>query len=643
MKAFVEGLGMGYDTRSVVPRTRDQVNAVGKLTFNVNRSNKLNLTYLFDDDNDVNKNVGGSFAADHGFDDINSSYFATASLTSLIGPRTVNELRINRSIQRLFRSIPASSRFLPFLNFPSVAIGTDGGSTPQGRVQRNWIIANTTTYHFSNHTLKWGGEMNLVRAPQVTNENFNGAYRFPRDEAPFVPDRYTAGFNLQFARGESPNPTYTKIQRDMNVGALFANDTWRIRPHLTFNMGLRYDLRSLRGNLGGPDAFEQPGFSRNHPEDVWVNVALGPAGAMGVKYWRPAPNTQDLSPRVGFAWDVLGTGKAAIRASYGIFHDRITTLSLRTAVNGYNGLNVQSVEVANPGFFPLVPNAASLPAAAISVSNVPAPKADTPYTQQSSAGFQYAVSPGIALSADFVHLLGLNFQMIRNVNAPLPLALTGGARVCPFRDALRAKGYPECFQMQMQNDQSDRIHLNALALRLERRFSNRLGFLLGYMLGSVKTWSTGTFGNVPTDANEKFKELDFGPYDNDVRHRFTSNVVYQLPYRINIGAIVTANSAAPYNHTTGRDDNLDFVSNDRPPGVRFNDLRGDPFFSTDLRVSKKFFLDETKNVEVIWEMFNLFNTANLTDFNGNERAVTFRQARAALPPFQGQFGLRFTF
>jgi hypothetical protein len=280
---------------------------------------------------------------------------------------------------------------------------------------------------------------------------------------------------------------------------------------------------------------------------------------------------------------------------------------------------------------------------AISVSNVPAPKADTPYTQQSSAGLEYAVSPGVAVSADFVHILGLNFQMIRNVNAPLPLALTGGSRVCPFRDALRAKGYAECFQMLMQNDQSDRIHVNALALRLERRFSNRLGFLLGYTLGSVKTWSTGTFGNIPTDANEKFKELDFGPSDNDVRHRFTSNVVYQLPYGINVGAIVTANSRAPYNHTTGTDNNLDFNTNDRPAGVRFNALRGASFLSTDLRLTKKFFLHETKDVEVLWEMFNVFNTANLADFNGNERATTFRQARSALPPFQGQLGLRFTF
>jgi len=644
VKAFVDGLNMGYDTRSVVPRTREQLNALGKITANLGRSHRLDGIYLYDDDDDVNKNVGGSRAADGGFDDLNSSHFATVSLTSHVGGATVNEFRINRSVQRLFRSMTASARFLPMLDFPTVDIGLDGASTPQGRTQRNWVVANTTSHQWGRHFFKWGGEANLVRAPVLSNENFNGAYRFPRDEGPFVPDRYVSSFNLQYARGESPDPISTTMDRDMNMFALFANDMWRIRPTLTLNLGLRYDLRTFEGGLGGPDAFAQPGFSRDRPEDVWLQVALGPAGALGVRPWRPVPNdTLDLSPRVGFAWDVLGRGKAAVRGSYGIFHDRISSVGLRGAVGSYNGLNIQGVELANPTFFPAVPNAATLPSSAITTTTVPSPLAQTPYTQQSSIGFEYALSPRLTVSADFVHLLGLNFQMIRNVNAPLPLDQTGGRRVCPFGLVLRANGLPDCFQMQMQHDMSNRIHLNALTMRVERRFSDRLGFLLGYTLGNVETWSTGLFGTVPTDSNEKFKPLDFGPSDNDVRHRLTGNVMYELPFRINVAAIVTANSAAPYNHTTGRDDNLDFVLNDRPAGVRFNALRGDGYFNTDLRVSRRIFIDRTRNVELMGEVFNVFNNVNLADFNGNERAATFRQARAALPPLQAQLGVRFTF
>jgi hypothetical protein len=644
VKAFVDSLNMAYDTRSVVPRTREQANALGKITGNLSRAHRLDLIYLYDDDNDVNKNVGGSRAADNGFDDLNSSYFATVSLTSYLGGAAVNELRVNRSIQRLFRSMTASARFLPTLDFPTVDIGLDGASTPQGRTQRNWVIANTTSHQWGRHFFKWGGEANIVRAPVLSNENFNGSYRFPRDQAPFVPNRYTAALNLQSERLQSPNPDSTTLSRDMNMYALFAHDMWRVRPSLTLQLGMRYDLRTLEGDIGGTDAFEQPGFSRDRPEDVWLNVARGPAGALGVRPWRPVPNASlDLSPRVGFALDLLGRGRAAVRGSYGIFRDRISSVSLRGAVSAYNGLNIQGVELANPTFFPAVPTTANLPPSAITTTTVPAPRADTPFTHQTSVGFEYAVSPRLTVSADFVHMLGLNFQMIRNVNAPLPLDQTGGRRLCPFGEVLRANGLPDCFQMQMQHDMSNRIHLNALTMRLERRFADRVGFLLGYTLGDVKTWSTGTFGTVPTDSNDKFSPLDFGPSDNDVRHRLTGNLIYELPFRINVAGIVTANSAAPYNHTTGRDDNLDFVLNDRPAGVRFNSLRGDPFFNIDLRLSKRFSLGHTRNVELMWEMFNVLNTVRLADFNGNEQASTFRQARAALPPFQAQLGVRFTF
>ncbi len=128
-----------------------------------------------------------------------------------------------------------------------------------------------------------------------------------------------------------------------------------------------------------------------------------------------------------------------------------------------------------------------------------------------------------------------------------------------------------------------------------------------------------------------------------MRHRFTANVIYTLPYEFNVSSIVTANSAPPYDHTTGRDDNLDFIRNDRPAGVRYNALRGDRYFQMDLRLSKKFSFDDTRKVEILWEMFNILNTANLSNFNGNEQSSTFRKARAVLTPFQAQLGLKLLF
>jgi hypothetical protein len=649
VESFVSALNLGYDTGRVVPQNREEINAVGKFSFNLDPSNTLQLTYLYDDNDEFNKDVNSSIAADGGFDDLSSSYFASANLTSVIGAGIVNELRLNRSIQRLFRDAPGgSTKFLPTLVFPSVEIGTSG-SVPQGRIQKNWVVATTMSHQFGSHSFKWGAEMNDVEALVDSNNGFNGSYLFTCEEITCEefgkPVRYTASFNLRFARRETADPTIASMSRDLDMYAFFVNDTWRIRPNFTLNMGLRYDLRVFEGDIGGPDPFDQPGFSRDHPEDVWLAVALGQAGGLGVRAWRPAPtDTLDLSPRFGFSWDLLGTGKAVVRASYGIFHDRIDTITLRGTVFGYNGLITESVQVSNPGFFPTIPNASQLPALASGRPSVPSPTGNTPYMQQSNGGFQYAITPDMVFSADFTHMLGLKFGMSRNVNAPLPLGQTGGERVCPFGRKLRLTGAPECLRMRLSLDQGNRIHINTLSLRLERRVTGRFGFFAGYTIGDAKQFSGANFGPAqPVDAADKFNELDFGPLENDVRHRVTANVLYTLPYEFAVSSILTANSAPPYDHTTGTDDNLDFIRNDRPAGVAYNALRGDPYFQMDLRLSKKFSFGDTRKVEILWEMFNVFNTRNLSNFNGNERSSTFQRARAALIPFQAQLGLKFAF
>jgi len=348
----------------------------------------------------------------------------------------------------------------------------------------------------------------------------------------------------------------------------------------------------------------------------------------------------DLSPRVGFAWDISGNGTAALRASYGIYHDRVPTLVMRGVVNSYNGLNIQTIEVSNPSFFPAVPDSSTFKANDINSSTVPSPAADTPYTQQINVAFEYEVAPEMSLTADYTRILGMNFLMSRNVNSPLN-------GTCPFGPQLSAKGLNPCFRMNLNNDQSNRIHVNSLTLRLNRRFSDRFSFLLGYTLGDAKEFNRGGFptiiGTRPSDSYNKFADIHFGSTENDVRHRFTGNAVYTFPFDINVATIVTANSAPPFDQTTGRDNNGDGARNDRDPGVRVNSLRGESYFNTDLRLSKRFFIDDTKNIEVLWEMFNLFNTANVVNFNGKQTSSTFAKGRAALAPFQAQLGFRLTF
>ena len=114
------------------------------------------------------------------------------------------------------------------------------------------------------------------------------------------------------------------------------------------------------------------------------------------------------------------------------------------------------------------------------------------------------------------------------------------------------------------------------------------------------------------------------------------------------------NSAPPYNVVLGTDANRDGDNNDRPEGVGYNSARGDRFFQTDLRLSKRFGIrDGRVNAEVLFEMFNLFNTVNFNNFQGNMSAAAgvtatgiptgFGRPRQAFDPYQGQLGFKLTF
>ena len=110
---------------------------------------------------------------------------------------------------------------------------------------------------------------------------------------------------------------------------------------------------------------------------------------------------------------------------------------------------------------------------------------------------------------------------------------------------------------------------------------------MNYTLGRVKNHADS---ETSLPANNLDPDAEWGPSRQDVRHRLqgTVNVPLMLGLRANVN--VNAQSATPYTITTGRDDNGDGVSNDRPAGVGRNTARGTATFTTNLRVSRAFAL-----------------------------------------------------
>lgn len=629
IRDFVASLG--YDTTTDVPVTTDEHNVFGKVTFLASQKHTFNTTYMYDHRDLTNQQVGGNSAGDHGYDDKRRAWFFVGNLTSVLRSNIVNELRLSASHQALDRVLPAGSTSKPEIRFPTVQFGR-ASNVPQARSQDNYILTNATSINFvakGTHDLKFGFEINKVPTTSTINQSFNGLFEFLQDrpvvagDPTSLPFRYTQGVEL---RGE-----LAALTRDVDIYSAFINNQWQPRSNLTLNIGVRYDWQFWKGDLNGQDV----------PDDVpteqfWVRQITGDLRGQNFK---AAPNDlNNIAPRLGLTWDPMSNGRTVVRGGYGIYYDQINTTTMRGVVAGYPGfITTQFANDSRSGalipndFFPNVPTR-TFPESVGAAFRIASPDAEAPYAHQMTAGATRQLGTNYAASFDYVYMRGEHFPLTRNVNArradnTFPI-LASGARLLLY-------------------DDSSPIRIHQAQFRLQKRFANRLGFLLGYTLGSAKS-----IADNGTPSNHYDLMADWGATANDVRHRFVSNVIYQLPWGFQVGTIVTANSAPPYNVTLGTDANRDGDNNDRPAGVDYNSARGDAFFQADIRTSKRFTFGRVSG-EILWEMFNVFNTVNLNNFNGNQssaagqtatgRATGFGQARQAFDPFQAQLGFKLTF
>ena len=148
-----------------------------------------------------------------------------------------------------------------------------------------------------------------------------------------------------------------------------------------------------------------------------------------------------------------------------------------------------------------------------------------------------------------------------------------------------------------------------------------------------------------------------GHYDrrrDDQTHFFSGELNAQLPLGIFLALEVQARSGDGYTITTGRDDNGDTESNDRPPGVPRNGGREPRSLTTDLNFSKMFFLRSNAGggsrtggagtqLNVFANITNVLNRANLKNVSGALTSSRFSQATRADDPREIEVGMRFQF
>jgi hypothetical protein len=277
----------------------------------------------------------------------------------------------------------------------------------------------------------------------------------------------------------------------------------------------------------------------------------------------------DLAPRLAFAWSPDqgqgGRARTVIRGGFGVFFERVRENLTMQAIRA-DGVSRQQFLItgATPAGqqvlenFPVVPTVEDLQGFAIR-QTVRRLEDDlrAPYTMQFALSVERQLPYNTTFSVNFIGARMLHVLRSRNVNAPLlddngnPLLVAGSVvRPDPTRGNI------------FQYESSGRFSQQQLVLNLNNRFSRRFSFSANYTFNRARSDTDGS-GSFPVNQYDLTGE--YGRSGQDIRHRFfLFGTINALPWGVRLNPILTLNSGRPFNITTGDDDNLDTIFNERP-------------------------------------------------------------------------------
>ena len=391
------------------------------------------------------------------------------------------------------------------------------------------------------HSLRFGG----VYQHSVTPV---GAQTTPGIQGGFTFSGYATGNPIaDFLLGKFD--TYSQLQTaltpsyNFNQLEAFGQDTWKVTPKLSLNLGLRYffiphvyEASNLLYNFV-PTAYNASQAVTINPNGTVVpnsgnryNGLISPAQGLPSNLVQTKPSR--LSPRIGIAYDPTGQGRWAIRAGYGTGYYRQpgndTYGLVGNPPNGNVGV-VQFGPLANPG-------AGS--AGALSPFSVGAlsQRYPVPMVQSWSLNVQHQIGSGTEMDLGYVGTFGTHSDVLFNINQPLPTGgyqfdprLNGGlvaqATVVPY------KGYTNI----NTHTPEGATEYSSLQAHLRQAVTHGLYAEASYTYSKTLSDASG-FGTTPQNSYDLHSEWSYAGYDR--RHVFVANYLYSLPFLQNSHTLV---------------------------------------------------------------------------------------------------------
>ena len=696
---LVQSLGARPATVLPTPYKDWRINARIDHTFN----SKHNMFLTYNDQSNIglNDQANGRVDLTQGNFTTNRLILGNLSVNSALTSNTVNAFTVG---YQYWHNLIDSEEKTTTFTFPTgIGFGTNV-NVPQESYQSKYQFKDDLSINRGAHTFRTG--VDYLWEPKLGGFfEFNPTLEVDFISLPSAILKLPQGFSTPGLVGgmtaTAGNP-YFNLPGGAKMLGLYFQDDWKAKPNLTFNLGVRWDKDF---NLIGTEA---QGLSRTY---LALKAINHPAAAS-----LPKDDSRDFSPRVGFAWDINSTGKHILRGGYGLYYGQTflnIPLFMIQQINPTIFVSVFSIAsgdlvpgTAIPlsnwrfGIDPLPtipPPPTQLPDN--STGRIMDPDYQNPLTQQWNAGYAWQLNSYSVLEFEYTHILGLHESKTVNINPTRAMFLnSAGAEITsrPLTAALTAAHQPVLGRIDLEQS-SGRSRYDGMNISYRRRLHKSFTVNATYTLSRALAYNgnSAAFRNRAWDPFNFFAPYELGPTPNDSRHRFSMGSVVNLPGGFQVAPIVQWESARPY--TAGYGGAVDVmgvgggrgtshvvVFKDNPndlkatltafgdPGASnanrvkyrnclrsgqctfapFDNLRGQPFFQLDARVTKNFKIRERANLQAIFQVFDLTNRANF----GNNFVTDIRQATFATPSnfitpsavtvphsLSAELGIRFTF
>ena len=674
---------LGADPASIIPTPYHDTRINARIDHTFNSRHNIFASY----NDQKNLGLNDQFAGIGGRADLTAGNFTKNRL--LLGNVTLNSVFSSTVVNaatvgyQYWNNLIDTDKKVPTFTFPTgITFGTNT-NVPQQSYQSKYQFKDDLSITRGNHTYRTG--FDYLWEPKL-----GGFFEFnPTLEIDF--NSLPSGINTLPAKFATPsvvggmsatagNP-YFNLPGGAKMLGFYFQDDWKFRHNLTFNLGVRWDKDF--NLIGGA------GQAKNRTYLV-LKAINHPAAAR-----LPQDDNKDFSPRVGFAWDIGGTGRHVVRAGYGLYYGQtflniplfmiqqanptifasVFALSTGDVVPGTGGkiLGVDWRFGVDP--LPTIPP----PQIAIAAGNtgrIMDPDYKNPYTQQWNIGYAWQLNSYSALEFDYVHVLGLRESKTLNINPQRRLLNEAFGSTRPLDAAFAAAGQPVLGRIDLEASVG-RSRYDGFNVSYRRRLHNHFTVNTTYTLsrGLAYDGNSAAFRNRAVNHFDYFAPYSLGPVPNDTRHRFTLSSVLDLPKGFQLAPIMQLESARAYSPSyggavdvlglgSGRANRV-VVFTSSPTDVKatlnsfgdpgasntnrikyrdciragqctifpFDNLRGQPYFQLDLRVNKNFRIHERATVGVFFQMFDLTNRANFgNNFATDVRQTTFGKPNAFITP-----------